>query len=74
MPCTQHFPLTLIVHPQVFYRSVLKPDDPEPGIAPDHLYAVSGLALEYVTEPLGSACERMFLLYPEVFLKEETKH
>jgi hypothetical protein len=60
--------------PASFYRSVLNPNEPDPGIAPDHRYVVCGLALEYTTEPLGWACERMFLLYPEVFLKGETKH
>lgn len=60
--------------PISFYRSVLNPGEPAAGVAPDHQYVTSGLALEYATEPLGFACERMFHLYPEVFLTGQTKH
>jgi hypothetical protein len=57
-----------------FYRAALHPDEPAPGIASDYQYMVSGLAFEYATEPLGFACERMFHLYPKIFLADETKH
>jgi len=58
--------------PVSFYRS--DPFEPSASIAPDYQYVTSGLALEYATEPLGFACERMFHLYPEIFLTGQTKH
>lgn len=60
--------------PASFYRSVHNPDEPVFATPPEYTYLASGVALEYATEPLGLACERMFQLYPEIFLKAKTKH
>jgi len=60
--------------PASFYRSALHPDEPEFRAVPDFQYLVAGLALDVAIKPLGHACERMFHLYPELFLKGETKH
>ena len=43
-------------------------------LLPDDQYRTAGLALEYATDAVGLSCERMFLLYPEVFLTGQTKH
>jgi hypothetical protein len=48
--------------------------DPLVGVAPELQYQLVGLALQYVTGWLGLACERMFCIFPETFLKFETKH
>lgn len=60
--------------PAGFYRSAINPDEPENRAVPDFQYLVAGLALDLAVKPLHFACERMFHLYPEVFLKGETKH
>lgn len=60
--------------PASFFRSINNPDEPVFATPPEYTYIVSGVALEYATDPLGLACERMFRLYPEIFLKTETKH
>jgi hypothetical protein len=62
-------------HPASFYRSVLRPGEPEPGTPADVKYAVSTLIFDYLDKALGLTCDRMFHhLYPEIFLKGETKH
>jgi hypothetical protein len=44
------------------------------GVAPDFQYRTSGLALEYGMGALDLACQRMFHLYPAIFLTRKTKH
>ena len=60
--------------PFSFTRNMLDPDEPASGFVVDDQFRISGVTLEYLTPPLSFACQRMFHLYPETFLKGETKH
>lgn len=63
-------------HPSLlsFPRTLDNPEVPAVGFSPDSQYITAGVALEYATPTLGFACERMFHLYPELFLATQTKH
>jgi hypothetical protein len=60
--------------PVSFFRPGLGLDEVDPVVAPRLVFCVAGLALEYIEGLLGMACERMFDLYPELFLKGQTRH
>jgi hypothetical protein len=60
--------------PVSFVRNILEPSEPILGFVSGYQYSISGNALTYATAVTERACERMFFLYPELFLKGQTNH
>jgi hypothetical protein len=57
--------------PVSFFRTN---ESPDLAASSDYQYISAGQALEYATGALGTACEQMFSLYPELFLRRQAKH